>query len=136
MISLKIKDYLIITAIGDTIVGISLSTSALEPTYGVAGHSLVLLASYLFSVGLYSSAILVSQDSSLRQSIRKSAAELLDDIGTAQMEQELKARIMKLVQDNEEKMKEQTGISSSLTEDEIKEYLKQVIEETSVKRKR
>ena len=37
--------------IGDTIVGISLSTSAIEPTYGVAAHSLVLLSSYLFSFG-------------------------------------------------------------------------------------
>ena len=34
--SSRIKDYLIITGIGDTIVGIALSTSALEPTYGAA----------------------------------------------------------------------------------------------------
>ena len=34
--SSRIKDYLIITGIGDTIVGIALSTSALEPTYGAS----------------------------------------------------------------------------------------------------
>ena len=68
MVSSKLRDYLILTGIGDTIVGIALSTSALEPTYGAAGHSLVLLSSYLFSIGFYLSAISLSQDSSLRKS--------------------------------------------------------------------
>jgi hypothetical protein len=71
MTSPKLKDYLTIAAIGDTIVGIALSTSALQQTYGIAGHSLVLLSSYLFSMGLYLSAIALSQDSSLRKSIKK-----------------------------------------------------------------
>ncbi|HJU85421.1 MAG TPA: hypothetical protein VJ551_02935, partial [Nitrososphaeraceae archaeon] len=90
--SSKIKDYLIITAIGDTIVGIALSTSALEPTYGVAAHSLVMLSSYMFSIGLYICAISLSQDSSLRKSIRRSNIGLIDNIGTAQMEQELREK--------------------------------------------
>ncbi len=51
----KVKDYLILAGIGDTIVGISLSTSAIESTYGLAGHSLVLLSSYSFTLGLFSS---------------------------------------------------------------------------------
>jgi len=37
----KLRDYLAIAGIGDTIVGIALSTSALQQTYGVAAHSLV-----------------------------------------------------------------------------------------------
>jgi hypothetical protein len=57
----KVKDYLTISSIGFILIGISFSTSALQQTYGVAAHSLVLLASYLFTVGLYSSAIAVSQ---------------------------------------------------------------------------
>jgi hypothetical protein len=83
--SMKIKDYLIITAIGDTRVGIALSTSALEPTYGVAAHSLVMLSSYMFSIGFYICAISLSQDSSLRKSIRRSNIGLIDNIGTAQV---------------------------------------------------
>ena len=87
--SSKVKDYLILAGTGNTIVGISLSTSAIEPTYGVAAHSLVLLSSYLFTLGLYSSAISASQDLKLRQSIRESAideSKLLVSIGSAQMD--------------------------------------------------
>src|SRR5262245_28432253 len=70
--SKKVKDYLATTAIGITLVGISLSTSALEQTYGVAGHSLVLLSSYLFGIGLYCSALSVVHDFSLRRAIKNS----------------------------------------------------------------
>jgi hypothetical protein len=128
--SSKIKDYLIITAIGDTIVGIALSTSALEPTYGVAAHSLVMLSSYMFSIGLYICAISLSQDSSLRKSIRRSNIGLIDNIGTAQMEQELREKILKIVEDAKDKMEEQTGgISYSLTEKDVSDYMELVIDE-------
>ncbi|MGC2426114.1 MAG: hypothetical protein WA421_03695, partial [Nitrososphaeraceae archaeon] len=62
MVTSRVKDYLIICGIGITLVGICLSTSALQQTYGMAAHSLVLLSSYLFTVGFYSSVISVSQD--------------------------------------------------------------------------
>jgi hypothetical protein len=120
--SQKVKDYLTISAIG-------ISVSALQQTYGVAAHSLLLLASYLFALGLYSSAISISHDNSLRRSIKKSTAELLSNIGTAQMEQDLKKRILKMVENRKEKMEEKTGISSSMTLDNIKEYLELVISE-------
>jgi hypothetical protein len=130
MISTKVRNYLTITAIGDTIVGISLSTSALQQTYGVAAHSLVLLSSYLFSIGLYLSAISASQDSSLRKSIRKSMVGLIDNIGSAQMEQEIKKRVAKVVQNQQREMEEQTGgFSNAVTENEMKDYMKLVIDE-------
>jgi hypothetical protein len=131
MPSSRLKDYLIVTGIGDTIVGIALSTSALEPTYGVAAHSLVLLASYLFSIGLYISSISLSQDAALRKAIKRSEIGLMDRIGTAQMEQELSKRIMKIVEESKDSIEEQTGgISYSPSDSEIKEYLKLVIDET------
>lgn len=37
----KLRDYLTIAGMGDAIVGIALSASALQQTYGVAAHSLV-----------------------------------------------------------------------------------------------
>jgi hypothetical protein len=128
--SSRIKDYLIITGIGDTIVGIALSTSALEPTYGAAAHSLVLLSSYLFSIGLYVCAISLAQDSSLRKTIRKSNIGLVDNIGTAQMEQEVRKRVLKLVEEGKDKMEEQTGgLSYSVTEKDLREYVELVIDE-------
>jgi hypothetical protein len=122
----KVKDYLTISAIG-IIMLVSFSVSALQQTYGVAAHSLLLLASYLFALGLYSSARSISHDISLRKSIKKSTVELLDNIGTAQMEQELKKRILKMVEDSKEKMEEETGISSSMTSENAKEYLELVM---------
>jgi hypothetical protein len=106
--SSKLKDYLIIAAIGDTMVGISLSTSAIQPTYGVAAHSLVLLSSYLFSIGLYLSAIAISQDNYLRKSIKGAMSDLIGDIGSAQMEQEIEKKVMKLIQKQRKEMEEQT----------------------------
>ena len=127
--SVKVKDYLTIAAIGTTMIGISFSASALQQTYGIAAHSLVLLSSYLFTVGLYSAAISVSHDTSLRKLVRKSTLGLLDNIGTAQMEQELEKRIMKLVVNNQEQMEEQSGVSSSMTKGDIKDYMEQVVQE-------
>ena len=80
----------------------------------MAAHSLVLFASYLFIVGLYSSAIAVSQNSSLRTSIRASLLELVDNIGTAQMEQEIERRVLKVVKEQQELLTDQSGIESRL----------------------
>ena len=130
MVSSKLRDYLILTGIGDTIVGIALSTSALEPTYGAAGHSLVLLSSYLFSIGFYLSAISLSQDSSLRKSIKKSMVDVIDNIGTAQMEQQLRTRILKIVEKEKQTLEEETrGISQEVSETELREYMSLITEE-------
>lgn len=124
------RDYLTIAGIGDTIVGIALSTSALQQTYGVAAHSLVLLSSYLFCMGMYVSAIAVSQDNSLRKAIKKSIPELFDNVGSAQTEKELLARAVRLLKANREEMEVETGgVSYALTEVDIKEYIVQVIQE-------
>src|SRR5919199_140000 len=93
--SAKVKDYLTIAAIGIATIGIANEVSALQQTYGVAAHSLVLLSSYLFTIGLYSSAISVSQDSLLRKTVRKSMSDLLDRIGSAQMEKDIEKNVMK-----------------------------------------
>lgn len=128
--SLKLRDYLTITAIGDTLVGVALSTSALQQTYGIAGHSLVLLASFLFSMGLYLSAISASQDIALRKSIRKSMVGLLGNIGSAQMEREVRKRVVKVVQEQQKQMEDQTGgFSERLTENDMKEYIKMIIDD-------
>lgn len=126
----KLKDYLIIVGIGDTIVGISLSTSAIEPTYGVAAHSFVLLSSYLFSIGFYLSAISISQDISLRKSIKGSMHDLVGDIGSAQMEQEIEKKVTEIIQIQQKEMEKQVGsFSSEVIETEVKDYVKLVIKE-------
>jgi hypothetical protein len=102
------------------------------PPFGLATILFVGLSSYFIMVGIYSSAISISEDSELRRSIRTFAikeSKLLDSIGIAHMEQEIQKRVLRLAKEQEETMVEQTGIQSSLDEHDMKEYLEQVINE-------
>src|SRR5438552_11220497 len=110
-------------------VGIANEISVTQPTYGVASHSLILLSSYLFSIGLYSAAVSVSQDNSLRKTVRESLVGLLDNIGTAQMEQEIVRKVTRLARDNQQELEEQTGVSLSTSEDDLRQYIMAVVEE-------
>jgi signal transduction histidine kinase len=132
---IRVKDYLAISAMGIIPIGIANEISALQQTLGVAAHSLVFLSSYLFSIGLYSLAISVSQDSSLRKSIRTSTmevAKLLDIIGTPQMKQEIERRVLNTAKEQQSVLLEQTGIETSLTELDMKQYLGTVLKEIKI----
>jgi hypothetical protein len=114
------------------VVGGGTASQAAYPPFGLVSVSVVGLASYMIYTGLYSSAISVSQDLELRQSIRKSAMEqskLLDSMGTAQMEVELQGRVLSVAKNQSEALAEQTGIEPSMTEDDMKEYLEIVVNE-------
>ena len=101
------------------------------PPFGLVALSSIGLASYLILVGLYSSAISISHDKKLRQSIRKFVrAKLLDNIALAQMEEEMNKEVVKLVKENSEILGAQTGVYPSLSEEDIKHYLQTVLEET------
>ena len=66
------------------IAGSAFVSQAAYPPYGLISVSITGLSCYLIYNGLYFSAISVSQDMTLRQSIRKSVMEqskLLDSIG-------------------------------------------------------
>jgi len=110
------------------------------PPSGLATISFMILASYLISTGVYSSAISIAQDVKLRQSLRISVEEqqqsnLLDNIGSSQMEQEVRKKVVKVMKDLSYQTEEKTGIQTSLEEQDIKEYLNKVIEEVKEKRK-
>ena len=99
----------------------------------------MVLASYLVSLGVYSSATSVSEDSRLRQSIRKIAlreSQFLDAIGTSQMEQELQRRVIAIYGNTKNRMLNETGISSSVDENDIKSYLQDILEEVKVEKRR
>jgi hypothetical protein len=131
-----VKDYMIIAGYGLVLLFVSGSGTVIQnpyPPFGLATVAFVGLSSYMVLLGLYSSAVSVSQDATLRQSIRKSTFEeskLLDKIGLAEMEQELQKRITKMINDSSDKMKEQSGVEPSITDDDVKQYLEQVIRET------
>ncbi|HEY6757767.1 MAG TPA: hypothetical protein VI037_10330, partial [Nitrososphaera sp.] len=119
------------------VAGSAAVTQLAYPSFGLASVSFTGLACYLIYTCLYSSAITVSQDSNLRQSIRKSAidqSKFLQSIGTAQMEQEMQKRVLTIAKRNSDIMTEETGVEPSLSENDIKQYLEEVLIEIKVKK--
>jgi hypothetical protein len=137
----KIKDYLAITAIGIMIIGMANGISGYQQTYGIAAHSLVLLASYLYSFGFYFSAISISHDNSLRHYIRefaKKESRFLDSIGRAQQEQEVQrviSKVYKAIREQEQALKEETAIGQTIDKEDMENYVGVVLKEVNEIRK-
>ncbi len=131
-----VKQYMMISAYGMMLLFSSNQAAGLVlipyPPFGLVTVSFFGLAPYLLLIGIYSSAISVAEDSNLRRSIRRFAmkeSRLLDSIGMAQMEDEIQKKVITFTKRNQDRMAEETGIQSSLTEEDMKEYLEQVIRE-------
>ena len=130
-----IRDYLILAAYGMLIfyiAGSATVSQAAYPPFGLVSTAFTGLSTYLIYVGLYSSAVTLSQDLTLRKTIRKSVMEqskLLDSIGTAQMERELQTSVLTIAKKTSDEMKENSGIEASLSEDDIRDYMSLVIKE-------
>jgi hypothetical protein len=140
-----VKTFLKITAFGFILLYLSNHTDVNQapyPPYGINSLSLLPLASYFVLFGLYASGLSLSQDITIRQHLRSMARNdenLLSSIGTAQMETEVKRAVgeLKDVADAHEKeLEEKTGIETPIAENEVEDYLKQVIEEVSKARKK
>jgi hypothetical protein len=136
-----VRDYMLISAYGLVLLFVSNQAIVLAevpyPPFGLATVSFIGLSAYLVLLGIYSSAISVSEDSKLRQSIRTFAikeSRLLDSIGMAQMEQQIHRKVIEFTKQNQDKMAEETGIQSSLTEEDMKQYLEQVIREVKMQK--
>jgi len=136
-----VRNYMMISAYGLILVFASNQATLLinspYPPFGVITSSIMGLSSYFVLVGIYSSAISLSQDSKLRQSIRKFATEetkLLDSIGMAHMEQEIQRRVIAFTRINKDRMVEESGIQTSLTDEDMKHYLEQVIREVKIQK--
>ena len=140
-----IKTFLKITAYGFILLYVSNHVSVIVapyPPFGMVSLSLLSLSSYYLLFGLYSSALSLSQDITLRthlRSIARNDNNLLSSIGTAQMETEVKRAIGELkdvADEHEKELAEKTGIETPIAKNEVEDYLKQVIEEVSKARKK
>jgi hypothetical protein len=133
-----IRHYLILAAYGMFIFYISGSSTvsqAAYPPFGLVSVAFTGLSTYLIYVGLYSTAVTLSQDLTLRKTIRKSVLEqskLLDSIGTAQMEKELQTTVLTIAKKTSHEMKENSGIEVSLNEDELRDYMSVVMNELKI----
>ena len=133
-----IRRYLILAAYGMFIfyiAGTSSVSQAAYPPFGLVSVAFTGLSTYLIYVGLYSSAITLSQDLTLRKTIRESVlqqSKLLDSIATAQMEKELQTTVLTIAKKTSHEMKENSGIEASLTEDDLRDYMSVVMNELKI----
>lgn len=134
------RNYMIIAAYGFLlfyIAGSSTVFQAAYPPYGLISLSFTGLSCYLIYNGLYYSAISVSQDMTLRQSIRRSIMEqskLLDSMGSAEMEREVQKQVLIVTKNTSAAMADKSGVEASMKEDDMKSYMEFVMNELKSKR--
>ncbi|HEX5977210.1 MAG TPA: ATP-binding protein [Nitrososphaeraceae archaeon] len=133
-----LKDYMIIAGSGFALFELAINGSVMLASYpplGLASVSSVGLSSYLILMGIYSSAISMSGDVKLRQTIRKSAideSKLLVGIGSGQIEKKIEKKVIEMAKGQAASMMNQTGVQLSLTERDMKQYLFSVLKEIKV----
>ncbi|MFZ0326008.1 MAG: hypothetical protein WAL66_01775 [Nitrososphaeraceae archaeon] len=136
----KIINYLIIAAVATILISPTTNnwiTNNSYPPFGAIQRAFVVLASFLFSLGIYSVALSVAQDAELRHLARKYAKEyaLLDTLGSAQENAEIMGKVVKLVHKHADAMEKETAIESSMLDvNEVRQYLELVIMETRGKK--
>jgi hypothetical protein len=132
----KIKDYFTFAAIGAMMISITLGPSGLQETFGVAGRTLFLLASFMLCAGFYLSAVHMAQDARLRKVIKASAgSKVFGDMADAQLGQETEKRVLDIIEKEREIIKEQTGIQPSLEQKDVNTYFDSVLLEIQSKKK-
>ncbi len=127
----KIKDYFTIAAIGAMMMSITLAPSASQQTFGVAGRSLMLLASFMLCAGFYLSAFQMAQDANLRRLTKTSAgSKVFGEMGSAQFGQEIEKKVLNVLDKEEDHLaKEHTDIQPSSEQEDVKSYLDNVLNE-------
>lgn len=131
----RIKDYMIIVAFSFMLffdVGEATSSRTSFPPFGIANVSFVGISTYLMLTGLSFSAISISKDIELRKHIRNIAIEtsnLFGNIGVAEAETEVKNKVMFFAKKKDELFEKETSVGVSLSDDEIKQYIDQVVNE-------
>jgi hypothetical protein len=140
--SSTVRDYMIIAAYGLALLFISnQAISAVNapsfPPFGLVTISFMGLASYLMLVGIYYSAISLSQDIKLRTTIQRFAVNelrLLHNIGSAELRMKLENGMKEIISKSHATMVEETGVQSSLSEEDVKQYLNEVLKELGKQR--
>jgi hypothetical protein len=140
-----IRKYLIMTSFGLVLIFIITQGTLITapfPPFGISSLSFVIISIYLFNFGFYATALSLSQDVKLRQTIKlktKKNINLLSSIGKAQMTSELQravSDIKPIIEKEEKELEEKTGLETSLSQENIEDYMKQVLEEMSKSKKR
>lgn len=133
-----VMNYLLLCSYGLVLLSIAtvgqVSVAAFPP-FGIAAFSMLPLSSYMIILGLYSAATSISQDIRLREYIKdlcKADSGFLSTIGEAQLEKKVQAKASDLenvVKEQRVELEKKSGIESSIQEQDIKQYLLEVLQE-------
>ena len=102
------------------------------PAFGAPTVAFMALASYFIFLGIYSSAIAISEDAKLRRVLRRTAldeSKLFDSVGTAYMKDEIQRKVLKIRKANSDKIIEVTGLDTVPSESDLTQYIEEVIKE-------
>jgi hypothetical protein len=136
----NIINYLVIAAFSTILVSPATNnwiTNNSYPPFGAIQRAFLVLASFLFSIGIYSVAVSVAQDAELRNLARKYAKEyaLLDTLGSAESKADVMRKLVKVIRQHADAMEKETAVESSMLDDnEVRHYLDLVISETKGKK--
>ena len=130
------RDYLIMAGFGFMVLFSATQASVITtvyPPFGFATVSSYGLGSYLILLGLYLSALSVSQDEQLRNLIKTSTlseSKFLHSIGTsaAGRRKEIVNTVLDKAKRQQETIAKDIGIGTSLSEEDIKNYVNEVEE--------
>lgn len=138
----SLKSFLNISAYGLILLFVTnqatLLLNTLFPPLGLMTACFVGLSSFLLLVGTYSAAVSVSNDARIRRAIRSSVeteSHLIGDIGDAEMQMTLNAKVFSMMNNLQKRLQEDTQVESSLNDDDIKNYTNQVIQELIQRKK-
>ena len=132
----SLKSFLNISAYGLILLFVTnqatLLLNTLFPPLGLMTACFVGLSSFLLLVGTYSAAVSVSNDARIRKAIRTSVekeSQLIGHIADAEMQIRLNAKVYSMMNKLTKRLQEDTQVESSLTDEDIKNYTNQVIQE-------
>jgi hypothetical protein len=130
-----VRKSLLISCIGMTMLFSSIEITPLQykvlPPYGLVTEAFIPLGAFLLLVGIFTSAVNVSQDGELRRDFRKSAIaqlNLLRTIGIAEMEKEL-VKNFKSVEKHDANLE----TTQDYSEENVKQIVHEVLEEIKQK---
>jgi hypothetical protein len=132
------KEYLLIAGFGIMMLFASNQSTGLSltplPPFGIITAAFFGLSTYLLFIGLYSSAVSVSHDLTLRKQAKIYANQLvlLDRIATPEMKQHIESLVSGVVKDFKNQvidLTESSGVLPSIDEENFKDYLETVLKE-------
>lgn len=129
-------EYTTISAYGFVLLFVSnqgfILSSAPYPPFGLATINFITLSCYLLLVGIFASAISLSQDMKLRTAIKKaveSKSNLLSSIAISQLTAEIERETTEVYSRTRKKTYDQIGIGPTMSLTEAKEYCNEVLRE-------